>query len=264
MEELAQSLQSDCTIDLVIGDPMSSTTFKMSRVQLEHTSEYFKAALKYQHFGTGKPDTLAFPEDDVQAWKVLLYWIVKHKLPKNEELLKGGIAEMDGKERYINPRSLCISCWALGDQYCIAAFQDQIMLELLLSVEGQPFTIAITDVVEAFEMTRPGSVLRELMVEELVAVTVDDNQPYFDEECKEALGGLLDVDGFAEVFDRMTSAYKPSGPFYMPRIPGREDGQGLSPFWKFLVGKERPGDHWLQIELARRVREEPENWVWPE
>ncbi|KAK4963055.1 hypothetical protein LTR10_000683 [Elasticomyces elasticus] len=68
MEAFAQALQqSGRLMKLVIGQGEGSTTFYVSKTKLEQTSAYFSAACQNIHLGGGDPDTLTFPEDNLEA-----------------------------------------------------------------------------------------------------------------------------------------------------------------------------------------------------
>ena len=95
---------------------------------------------------------LRFPEDDAEAWKVLLHFVIRGTLPT--------IPHSDGGDHM----SLqFVRCWCLGDKYCVPAFQDLTMVELLKYCESKaPLVGTIKD---AFDNTPPGSRLRILMAE---------------------------------------------------------------------------------------------------
>ncbi|KAK5688473.1 hypothetical protein LTS10_000451 [Elasticomyces elasticus] len=268
MEALTKALQSDRVMKLVIGEGEDSVTFYVSRTTLENTSDYFRAAIRNAHLGGGDVDTISFPEDNLEAWKVLLYWMITHKLPKAAELLlqqfefEGEEHEEDKKEeedkkdeedetRTDTDHKLCIRCWALGDKYDVPDFQDLIMLELLRSIELEP--IQLDEIKEGIECTGPGSKLRDLMAEELAReVSAGDIET-------SELDAFDGVAGFSNILvakiNRLAE-WKQLNPLnsfveFTPRVPlGLEMcREGGSPYRNFMVDGERPVQHWLQRDL---------------
>ncbi|KAK3622566.1 hypothetical protein LTR56_022121 [Elasticomyces elasticus] len=265
MEALTKALQSDKLMKLVIGEGEKSVTFYVSRTTLEHTSDYFCAAIRNSHLGGGDVDTITFPEDNLQAWKVLLHWMITHELPKAAELLLQNFEfedeeheedekdEKDEKDETSTDtdHKLCIRCWALGDMYDIPDFQDLIMLELLRSLELEP--IQLDEIKEGIECTGPGSKLRDLMAEELAReVSAGDIET-------SELDAFDGVSGFSNILvakmNRLAEwkQLNPLNPFveFTPRVPlGLERSrEGGSPYRNFMVDGERPAQHWLQRDL---------------
>lgn len=93
---------------------------------------------------------LSLPEDDYQAWKVLLYWVAKRCLPKEAT----------------DSELLLVHSWALGEKYDIADFQDEVMLALLIRCAGK--SMGIDAIRNAFVETETDSQLSYLMAEELL------------------------------------------------------------------------------------------------
>ncbi|KAK4910642.1 hypothetical protein LTR49_020677 [Elasticomyces elasticus] len=181
MEAALQPLQlQDHIIKLVIGDLANATTFHVSQNLLEQTAEYFKIALRNQHLGScDERDTLHFPEDDLHAWMIFLYWIMRQQLPDIDDL-------------NFLPQTAKGETAILGDKYGVPEFQDRIMLQLLYLLECN--TLRLDTIKEAFEHTPPGSVLRELMAEELAnMLQVFDTAEYSDLDMFDGIAGFASV-----------------------------------------------------------------------
>ncbi|KAK3622562.1 hypothetical protein LTR56_022117 [Elasticomyces elasticus] len=229
MEAALQPLQlQDHIIKLVIGDLANATTFHVSQNLLEQTAEYFKIALRNQHLGScDERDTLHFPEDDLHAWMIFLYWIMRQQLPDIDDL-------------NFLPQTAKGETAILGDKYGVPEFQDRIMLQLLYLLECN--TLRLDTIKEAFEHTPPGSVLRELMAEELAnMLQVFDTAEYSDLDMFDGIAG------FASVLMKKTQAAGMEGEcVFRPRVPAL-DGSGFkgdSPFTLFLVGKSSSRKSW--------------------
>ncbi|KAK5688472.1 hypothetical protein LTS10_000450 [Elasticomyces elasticus] len=253
MDALLQSLQSERTIKLVIGQPAAdATAFYISKTALEQTSEYFCGALRNQHLGDGERDTLTFPEDDLTAWKVLLCWMMKHDLPRDANLVTR--SDTEGECQPLN-HIISVRCWALGDKYGISTFQDFIMLELLDALESD--SPQLSTVREAFDSTTPGSPLRELLAEEIV---MRFNMGLED---LDALDGLV---GFISIFAAKLSDRNKDdgcGCGFHPRVPNEVDDPGRSPFWKFLVRPDDVGRHCVRERLLIMEESRRDTWRRP-
>ena len=143
-------MRCDRLIKLFIGEQSPEMQpLLVPQALLENASEYFVKAFRNENMGQqNEPGTLRFPEDDIAAWKVFLYWIIKHKLPAAEELVPACDDEnVEGKHDHI----LAVRCWVLGDKYCVPLFQDLIMLEILRTLEHSSTTN--DSIMEAFSTT---------------------------------------------------------------------------------------------------------------
>lgn len=100
----------------------------IQQVLLESVSNFFTKALRNEHLGDKNEEgVLRFPEDRVDAWEVLVYWIFCRQLPAplSDAYAPGGVT------RYRN-QLLIVHCWALGDRYSIVEFHDDSLLVLVL------------------------------------------------------------------------------------------------------------------------------------
>ncbi|KAK5121393.1 hypothetical protein LTR85_005225 [Meristemomyces frigidus] len=88
MEKLSHTLRTDRFVKIFIGERTAeSEPVLVPQSALEQTSGYFTTALRNEHLGTTEPGTLTFPDDDPDAWQVLLYWMIKGRLPPTSALL---------------------------------------------------------------------------------------------------------------------------------------------------------------------------------
>ncbi|KAI6790266.1 hypothetical protein KC332_g18385 [Hortaea werneckii] len=148
IREFANSLKSDRLIRIKVGSNKDDEPFLISQRRLESVSEYFRKALRQDSFKEGRTRQIDFPEDDYDAWTVLVFWMMKTFDIAKEELTP----------------ELLIKSWVLGDKYEIPEFQDQIMLELLFTFEED---YATEDIIRLGSGLSPtGSVLKRLIAEE--------------------------------------------------------------------------------------------------
>ncbi|KAK4895435.1 hypothetical protein LTR27_006499 [Elasticomyces elasticus] len=244
MDLVLQSLQlEDHIIKLVIGESENATTFHISQNLLEQTADYFKSAFRNQHLGSSnKRHTLHFPEDDLYAWKIFLYWVMTKELPSSGVVRALRRSDEGGTATYdISLHTLCIRCWILGDKYDVPVFQNYIMLELLNLFERK--APGLHTIKEAFENTPPGSILRELMAEELA------NMLQVSATAKHSDLDMFDgIVGFASALMKKTQAAGKKGEcVFRPRVPSRDGGDviGASPYSNFMVGKDLIPVHWV-------------------
>lgn len=190
---------------------------------LRRTSRVFSAALNNEHLGEGDKGVLKFPEDDVAAWKLLVFSMFEKKLPEED-------LESEANERL---QLLLVQCWVLGDKYDIPEFQDLAILELLHHLSDKHMTPEAAE--QAAANTSPPSELRMLAARE-VARCLHSIESY---------SGALSVHGFAaEVIELIGHRNKGGGPGVSTFI-GRKDGWYRTLIWKgFMVGSG-PEKHWI-------------------
>ena len=118
---------------------------------LRTRSKVFEAAIKNESWGDGEPGVLRFPEDDPQAWKIIVYYMIHLQVPSEDFV---GEEERD----WLGLVNVLDLCWILGDKYDMPQFQDLIMLERLRAITCGSLLPGM--VLRAFEKTPPGSKLR--------------------------------------------------------------------------------------------------------
>ncbi|KAK5730783.1 hypothetical protein LTR15_000721 [Elasticomyces elasticus] len=158
--DVAESLRSDRLVDIFIGTiTADSKPYRVQQVLLESLSDYFTKALRADTFDEGRAGRLQTPDDDGYSWEVLLHWAVHRHM--------------------VNGHMLPIDCWIMGDEYQIHAFQNEVMLELLM------YYSAITaeyDILEhGIDSTCPRTLVRRLLVEELVEMVYGTKDVNLDE-----------------------------------------------------------------------------------
>lgn len=145
---IASSLKSDRLIKITVGSNKNDEPFLISQRRLESASEYFCKALRLDSFKEGRTGQIDFPEDDYDAWAVLVFWMTN----------------TFNIEKYEVAPDLLVKCWVLGDKYEIPEFHDQIMLELLRIFES---TLATEGTIKlGSELSPADSVLGRLIAEE--------------------------------------------------------------------------------------------------
>lgn len=151
----------------------------MQQSILEHASKCFANMMKPDTFREGQTGILRFPEDELQAWKVLLYWMVHGKIPKVT------IAFRD---------VLAIRCWQLGDKYNISGFQDDAMLSLLYTLKGSKSKFASDVIKEGITRSSEGSTLRQLCLQEAVNNSFDGTtKQLYELDCFDGLGCMSEL-----------------------------------------------------------------------
>lgn len=160
-------------IRIKVGSNKDDEPFLISQRRLESASEYFRKALRQDSFKEGRTGQIDFPEDDYDAWAVLMFWMMSaFHIAKNK----------------LKP-DLLIKCWVLGDKYEIPDFQDRIMLELLLIFEVD---YATEDIIELGSRLSPaGSFLKRLMAEEAAVALQNDKTDFESLEAAFSGSGML-------------------------------------------------------------------------
>ncbi|KAK5688512.1 hypothetical protein LTS10_000490 [Elasticomyces elasticus] len=152
--QVARSLHNDRLVDVYVGDIDDETEpYRVQQVVLEKVAEYFAAALRPDTFSEGQNGRLHFPDDDTDVWQILLQWAIQRVVPCWQSI--------DQDVRH----SLLVRCWVTADKYGIQDFQNEIMLEALMSFR---ISIGIEALYVGVKLTAPGSALRRLVSEELV------------------------------------------------------------------------------------------------
>lgn len=192
---------------------------------MSSASDYFNKALQPGAFKEGETACLHFPDDHAGAWEILLFWMLKHALPK-------GIESDD---------ELLIHCWVLGDKYGLPSLQDETMLRLLQFYDSNCSTWP-TYLLGA-SLTPPGSRLRRLIAEEVIDAATGDGKVATDE-----LGRFDGIVGFIGDLFRAREAHEWGGHLSFKRFGGL--GPEDRPTWEeFLVG-EKPQKHWVYDYVA--------------
>lgn len=120
--------------------------------------EAHASCFQKQYEGSGQR-SLHFPDDDVEAVKVMLYWLVEQKLRPIIE-----------KDCFLCDY-LHMQCYAVGEKYDLVAFQDEVMIKIIDNFSRwADWDFLIWDLGRTislvFEITKPDSKLREFFVEE--------------------------------------------------------------------------------------------------
>ncbi|KAK3721041.1 hypothetical protein LTR37_003331 [Vermiconidia calcicola] len=150
LDKVTAGLISERLVKIVVGQ--EATPYYVQESVLRDAAAYFAKAIQWDHLSHETLGILKFPEDDEDAWKVLLQWFVKKELP---------VLKMNQATQMLWVRS-----WIIGDKYGIEAFQDLVMLELLNELAYQKTSLEVVRTV--FEGTMEESPMRKLMAEETV------------------------------------------------------------------------------------------------
>ena len=90
----------------------------------------------------------------------MLYWMIQHELPDEVHTYETSFSF---------DQDHLVSCWLLAKKWEVRAFQDEVMVTLLESFNPRtPGWLSVEAILDAFDHTRPGSKLREALVENVV------------------------------------------------------------------------------------------------
>ncbi|RMY65141.1 hypothetical protein D0863_09309 [Hortaea werneckii] len=234
----ANSLKADRLVRIKVGSNKDDEPMLISQRRLESVSEYFRKALRQDSFKEGRTGQIDFPEDDYDAWIALVFWMMKTFDIAKEELTP----------------ELLIKSWVLGDKYEIPEFQDQIMLELLLTFEED---YALEDIIRlGSELSPTGSVLKRLIAEE-AAVALRREMMDF-----ESLEAAFNGNGMLRDFVLARGNCEADNQFYQRRFESlaagdlySQDEEGnkerRSPNWRnYMISN---GSRWLLGQINDRL-----------
>lgn len=171
--------------------------------------------------GEGTPGVLRFPEDDLEAWELMLFWMHKSTLP----------------QEVAYPIMLLCQAWMLGDRYFLQSFQDLVMLELMCFIPGE--SLSLSNITMVFRGTMPGSALRQIVAEEAWSarsggISGDTCMTDFDD-----LDGAVGVTGSMLAAAQKSAQAKENGDAGVHRLTRRD-------MWeKYMVGEKPPRSHWI-------------------
>lgn len=231
---LHRALRSDRLVKVFVADSVEPSL--VQQTVLETASDYFVKALRPASFGEGTIGILRFPEDDVDVWKVLQYWMFKRSLP--DDL---GVPQTE--KGYCD---LLVSCWAHGDKYNMPTFQDIIMVKLLCALENT--IICLEQAKVAFGTTAPGSKVRAIFAEEVVYLMKTASGPvaYDDLELFDGIAGFTGA--LLVALDTWAQANGVS------RRVGYTSRGNTRDRWKaFMVGGER-SQQWVDDRLTSELK----------
>ncbi|KAK5702598.1 hypothetical protein LTR97_003543 [Elasticomyces elasticus] len=245
--QVARSLREARLIEIYVGEiTTAKKPFLVQEVFLEQLSDYFGKALQAAAFREGQEGRLYFPDDTEDAWEVLLHWVVKRDLPFKPNMGKGAETLQQTEQ------ALLINCWVLGDKYQIHAFQNEVMLEMLIFYAAMTgfYSVLATGI----ELTGSRSRLRRLLAEEMVYLVYEEERVELDQL------DAVNSNGFMGDFLRAKEMYDwKKAPFTAPgRFCDRAEATfeaGMRGTWKeYMVGDHLPYRDW-------RWHEKDVNWV---
>lgn len=205
----------------------------VSKKLLVNVSNKFAAALSAEHHSKDS-GILRFPDDNLAAWQVMMYWIYDGQVPEME-------IYNDCEDVHL------VRCWCLGDKYYMPQFQDLVMLELLHYIEcgGQ---ITLESVREAFENTTSGSLLRRLMAE--CTVELLKAKSLIEPKNLEYLDGLT---GFSTALVEALEEWAKYGAQVFNRLPVADGPwDEVTCHWQTFMLYGPPEQHWVHDPGFRR------------
>lgn len=157
-----RTLRNDRLIQIYVGEDAGpdngiAQPYLVQESLLHGVSDYFIAATKHEHLGSDSVGVLRFPEDDRDAWELLLSWIFTRQIPHR---IRGDTEE--------SVTSLClVDCYVLADKYLIPKLQNAIMIELIFRRETTNLPVEAAR--QALSTAPPESHLRRFAMEELMS-----------------------------------------------------------------------------------------------
>lgn len=152
----SRRLSAQRLVGIVVGRDDEKQTFWIQEAVLVSQSWVLSRKLRSS---TDWYVCLAYPDDGVEAWEVLAFWMVTHSLP-----------ECDFKDLKcadsVTFQWMLMRYWILGERYMIEEFQDDIMLELLQVLKKYP--IAVHAAEGAIRGSAPGLKLRLLAAKAII------------------------------------------------------------------------------------------------
>ena len=138
-------------VSLHIAAGPKLTTLYVRQDILTRTFPRFASALTIESI-TDQATELYFPQDDLEAWRILQTWMPKHDLL---------LARFKDLEKYL-------SAWYLAEKYEVTQLQDDIMFEFIMLAHHSTHMTDVPFVKSWFANTRPGSVPRKVITEQVV------------------------------------------------------------------------------------------------
>lgn len=203
------------------GITSGTKPYLVQQAVLQTTSEYFVKALRNDSFREGREGRLHFPDDDAEAWEVLLFWMLKRKIP-----------DLGSEEQVL------IASWALGDKYGIVAFQDEVMLETL-KIFNDEWVLEET-IAKAIRLCAPGSKMHKLVAEELVLQVYDVGMVDRDE-----LPSMIEGTGILVEFLGALERYTSDINAFSHRLRRHTEEYPLLAHWTDYLDGEPPAKHWI-------------------
>ncbi|KAF7187538.1 hypothetical protein HII31_11162 [Pseudocercospora fuligena] len=195
VRKLANSkLKKDRLIKLYVADDDEPYLIPESR--LNQASEYFASAIKHEKWGAAQDGKLNFPDDDRDAFELLVFFIVEGSLPNFESL------------SLVATQKLLIETWAVADKYLMRDLQDLLMVAFLYPLDID--RVGWEALRCGFEKTSEGSKMWRVTAEEALCRTFpyasfERSDPDEVKELERAISGiegaLCAVLGLREEYD---------------------------------------------------------------
>ncbi|KJX98410.1 hypothetical protein TI39_contig412g00013 [Zymoseptoria brevis] len=162
VKELASTFIAD---DLVSVELQDGGTFTVQKALLSGASEYFRKALDGR-FLESHNRTLHLPGCSTASFELILYWLVKLRLPEFSDELEDQCVNMDSYEESVGPEARAtavemVNLWLCCDMLLMPALQNESarrLTDLLCIFGNSPEAMRL-----AFAGTPPGSALRRLL-----------------------------------------------------------------------------------------------------
>lgn len=153
-------------VNIFVGTPEpAETTFTIPASVLVNASDYFTDKITaLQQTSAANTIKLTFPDDDKEAWEILLYFLYNGEVPDIDP--PGAVLAHNRKADY-----KFVKAWVLGERYQLPDLQDNCMWDLLhRAAKGLSFEVLEL----GCHKTPPGSVMRKLMAEQAVGLCFDE------------------------------------------------------------------------------------------
>jgi len=179
--------------------------------------QYFRSALSL-NFIEGQTGVLRFPEDNKEAWSLLLYYIFQDRVqPWDGDIIK---------VKYDTYVLTLVHAYELGDKYSVGRFQNKIMDCMLQDFGGMKLLCDAEFWISKFRITGKGHPLRKFFLQEIVnTVELQKHTKWFEYE------ELFQINGvYLDILDELRTLRNTKGD-YPPHRYGRGTDKVLEEFY---------------------------------
>lgn len=158
---LRRALKSE-SIKIYIGERTpESTPHVVPKTVLCNKFRYFEKALS-PNFKEGQNGILHFPDDNEDAWNLLLYYLFHDRVPRVKDVFIAGTMYLPLAHAYV-----------LGDKYGLTTFQNEVVRAFMVALAYSWMEPDV--IIEILGFVPVKSPLRQLVLEEIVRLVVDED-----------------------------------------------------------------------------------------
>ncbi|KAK4506441.1 hypothetical protein PRZ48_000173 [Zasmidium cellare] len=209
-ESIFESMRNDRLVRIFIGDD-DSKPLLIQQSTICAASPFFKAAFTGANYEEAKSGILRLPEDDLQAWQIFIYWLLKNKIPQGSDLA-------------------VIKAWTLGDKYKIPQLQDDVMFAMMEEFDYFEER-SMRNITHAFSYCPQGSLMRKFLADQVVLIVKHEQHAGWGSEVVQAL--CEDPGNHKDLLDAVARA----GQEDLSNWEEKGNGEGKPFFFEYMVGE---------------------------